>query len=79
MMAEENQLSWIADWVEFCEGSRLYIQQVKANVWYFGRLGASSCSDIFDEDQVQQLCLLQKTQKNKQQEVNTSSCFLLRV
>lgn len=79
MIAEENQISWVAVWMEFCEGSRLYMQEVKANVWYFRRLGASSCSDIFDEDQVQQLCLLQKTQKNKQQEVITSSCFLLRV
>lgn len=58
---------------------RLRIQQIKANVRYFGRFGASSCSDIFDEGQVQQLCLLQKTQKHKQQEVNASSCPLLRV
>lgn len=45
---------------------RLRIQRIKANVRYFGRFGASSRSDIFDQGQVQQLCLLQKTQKHKQ-------------
>lgn len=61
-MLNKTKISGVTEWVKFCEWIRLYIQRVKANVWYFGRLGASSCSDIFDEGQVQQLCLLRKTQ-----------------